>query len=185
MIIFTFGLVRSTHRKEKFIMGIKFFDYDDVSDSDVIIKGKSFQILLDICFEYSKEFSFSFDETNHKQFPTLDAYMIRKELETPYHYESYPTTRKWIKFYRCCEKAKQAILNITDDFWKLCGAPDLLNPEDLTFYRQDKSVFFCSRWHEGYGTFYPRRDEDVSAFFKAVDFHTEINTIQIVEDRYQ
>lgn len=165
-------------------MGIRFFDYDDVTDHDIIIRGKSFRVLLDICFQYSNEFSFLFYETNNREFAELDAHLTRKVIKPPYLQDLYPTVQQWIKFYKCCEESKRAILNLTDDFWALSGALDLQNPEDLTFYRKDRSVFFSSSSHQGYGTFYPRKDEDISAFFEAVDFHTKINTIQIVEDRY-
>lgn len=164
-------------------MEIRFFDYDEITDKDIVIKGKSFRILLDICFKYSNEFSFLFDETNNKKFVELDAHLTHKVKKASCHEDLYPTVRQWIKFYKCCEESKRAILSITDDFWKLNGASDLQNPEDLTFYRKDRSVFFCSSRHQGYGTFYPRKGEDISAFFEAVDFHTKTNTIQIVEDR--
>ena len=165
-------------------MAIRFFDYDDVTDSDVIIKGESFRILLDICFTYSNEFSLVFDETNNRKFVELDAHLTYKVIKTPYDEDLYPVVRQWIKFYKCCAESKQAILSITDDFWALNGALDLQNPEDLTFYRKDRSVFFCSSRHQGHGTFYPRQDEDISRFFETVDFHTKSNTIQILEGQY-
>lgn len=181
IVTFISGMEHYNRREEARNLGIRFFDYDDILDKDVEIKGKSFELMLDICFRYSERFSFYFDDCNPRVFPGLDTYMVSKRRTLPIG----RPCGGWIKIYSCCEESKKEILNVSDNFWDLWGAWTVHNPEDLTFYRSDHTVFFISDMSEGYGTFYPRRDEDVSAFFKAVDFHTEINTIQIVEDRYQ
>lgn len=155
---------------------------------DVEIKGKNFELMLNVCFEYSKYVSFLVTETDFQKYSGLESFLVQEEkhmLSEMYDkYLRYSRTGI-VKFFYCSNEFKSFILSITKDLWSLIHGWGFENPEDPVFYRNDGSVFFSAVIHEGYGTFYPQRDEDVSAFFKAVDFHTEINTIQIVEDRYQ
>lgn len=57
-------------------MGIRFFDYDDATGSDIIIEGKAFQVLLDLCFRYSKYVSFLTTEADFKKYPNLNSFLV-------------------------------------------------------------------------------------------------------------
>lgn len=177
-----------SHREGARNLGIRFFDYDDVLDKDVEIKGKNFELMLDICFRYSKYVSFLVTETDFRKYSGLESFLVQEEkrmLSEMYDKNLRYSRIGIVEFFYCSKEFKSFILSITKDLWSLIHGWGFENPEDPVFYRNDGSVFFSAVIHEGYGTFYPRSDEDVSAFFEAVDFHTAINTIQIVEDRYQ
>ena len=166
-------------------MGIRFFDYDDATGSDIIIEGKAFQVLLDLCFRYSKYVSFLTTEADFKKYPNLNSFLVdgKNMLFEVYNKHLRYSENASVSFFYCTEECQNVILGVSKDLWAFIHGWGFSNPEDPTFYRSDGSVFFSSQIHEGYAVFYPREGEDISAFFEAVDFHTKTNTIQIVEDR--
>ena len=168
-------------------MSIRFFDYDDVTNSDIIIEGKAFEVLLDLCFRYSKYVSFLTTETDFKKYPNLNSFLVDEKnmLFEVYNKHLCYSDNASVSFFYCTKECQNVILRISKNLWAFIHGWGFSNPEDPTFYRYDGSVFFSSQIHEGYGTFYPRKGEDISAFFEAVDFHTKINTIQIVEDQHR
>lgn len=168
-------------------MGIRFFDYDDATGSDIIIEGKAFQVLLDLCFRYSKYVSFLTTEADFKKYPNLKSFLVDEKnmLFEVYNKHLRYSENASVSFFYCTEECQNVIFGISKDLWAFIHGWGFSNPEDPTFYRSDGSVFFSSQIHEGHAAFYPREDEDISAFFEAVDFHTKINTIQIVEDQHR
>ena len=168
-------------------MGIRFFDYDDATGSDIIIEGKAFQVLLDLCFRYSKYVSFLTTEADFKKYPNLKSFLVDEKnmLFEVYNKHLRYSENASVSFFYCTKECQNVIFGISKDLWAFIHGWGFSNPEDPTFYRSDGSVFFSSQIHEGHAAFYPREDEDISAFFKAVDFHTKINTIQIVEDQHR
>ena len=168
-------------------MGIRFFDYDDATGSDIIIEGKAFQVLLDLCFRYSKYVSFLTTEADFKKYPNLKSFLVDEKnmLFEVYNKHLRYSENASVSFFYCTKECQNVIFGISKDLWAFIYGWGFSNPEDPTFYRSDGSVFFSSQIHEGHAAFYPREDEDISAFFEAVDFHTKINTIRIVEDQHR
>ena len=185
-------------KKGVMTMGIRFYDYDDATDRDVEIKGKDFERLLDLCFCHSEYVSLIFKEEQLKnyeqleQFEVLDPSIVKKmKYRQDGDFCYYPQkdtvvhVHIFVRYFNCCEELKKLFLEISDDLWSWIPAWGFDNPEDPVFYREDGSVFFFPVVHEGWATLYPRENEDVSEFFRTVDFGTRICTIEEVKDEYQ
>ena len=74
----------------------------------------------------------------------------------------------FIRFYRANPKTMGLLLGVSDNFWKLVWYWGNRNPEDLTFYREDSSVFMRSIAHEGEAIFTSLPNEDVSRIFAII-----------------
>ena len=133
-----------------------FLDWDERTHQELNICGEEYDLLIDICFKYSKYFSFIFpyNEDLLKSFPF-----------------------NWVRLRSCPTLGPNADLlisgtsTINKNFFKSIGAlfDDSLFinskwlPEDLCFYREDRTLFFWSVTHEGICIINERQDEEISS----------------------
>lgn len=152
-------------RKEQIIM-IVILDAD-INGNEVPLAGDNFLSLLDICFAYSEYFSLIINRDNKYKIMDLSDILVEERLFLPskVEKEKVDTQITYIQFYRIDAKAKSLILKISDDFWKFVWWWGNRNPEDLTFYRKDSSVFMRSIAHEGKAIINPLPSEDLSPIF--------------------
>ena len=95
-------------------MGIRFFDYDDATGSDIIIEGKAFQVLLDLCFRYSKYVSFLTTEADFKKYPNLKSFLVDGKIML---FEVYNKHLRYsenasVSFFYCTEEGVCVILHL-------------------------------------------------------------------------
>lgn len=136
-----------------------FWDYDDETDKDLDIDGEAYAELIDVCFRYAEVFAVTyslkgFHEVQHMG-GSVFQYCVAKKAILNGQIRCY---------FKCCQATKQYLLE-TDPClfsWYWNEKQHGYLPENLTFYRNDGSVFFASETHEGQCYLYPR-EEDFSS----------------------
>ena len=146
----------------------EFHDSDDIGKEEYDIQGENYKILIDLCCKYSSIVSFLiFDEKTDlvKQF---DKYRI-SECEIPQCvHRSYRADvcdenlshEVPVYYYRLCPELCELLANAVNGVFEWIYAWGFDNPEDITFYREDGSVFFISVVHDGYCALLPNENED-------------------------
>lgn len=137
----------------------RFLDHDDDNCLELSIEGKDYAKLIETCFEYSAYFSFNIGFLRRNG--------IESNIPKPYKvYEQYRHLAICddIAVIECSEAAKQYLLHNVNELFEWIDWHK--NPEDLTFYRHDGSIFFWSLIHEGVCCIVERDDEDVSGVVK-------------------
>lgn len=141
--------------------------FEDCSEEYDIV-SEDYKELLTLCFRYSTSFSFmiagegirSIVESLPKE---LDKYRIDEDNNVLDVYIRYMNRYKDIRCYTACPETYDLILEINDSIFKWINGRGNKKPEDLTFYREDGSVFFTSIIHEGECYLYPRYNENINS----------------------
>ena len=141
------------------------YDCDEVYD----ICKDEYRELLKTCFKYSSYFSFMIAGEGYKNIlknlpAELDKYSIEFDENFDNVYRRYSLWTKEICCYIACPETYNLLLSISDSIfkWKTDRMYDR-NPEDLTFFRKDGSVFMNSVAHEGECSIYPRPEENITS----------------------
>lgn len=115
------------------------------------IRASAFLELLRVCCKNSAYFS-------------LLHYVQQSEekLPLPIYRKAFLPHTLCKCFYSCNEKTVSLLHSIEDDLFEWVRFDEPVKPENLTFYRQDGTVFFWSETHEGVCAMFPRGREDVS-----------------------
>ena len=154
-------------------MSYLFFDHDGRGD-EIPCADYDFELLLNICFQYSEYVSFIVEESDFARYPELISYTVNEErdqLLEAYNMHVRYSRESAVSFFYCSEEFKKLILSISKDLWSFIHAWGFANPEDPTFYRRDGSVFFSAIVHEGEAVLYPRKSEDISAFLDRIQWY--------------
>ena len=69
---------------------------------------------------------------------------------------------KYVTHYKITEESIKLIFKISKSLFTMGCTPEHNRPEDITFFRRDKSVFLKSITHDGICELTPRSNEDVS-----------------------
>lgn len=134
-----------------------FEDYDDETKMDLTISGDDYIRLVDVCFQYSTSFSLCFPSSE-------SAYEFAPKTEMlnymPSEYSD--PNRKYKCYFPCSNQMKEILLSHVNGLFDWIRQDGRDNPEDLTFYREDGSVFFWSETHEGICVLCDHEPENVS-----------------------
>lgn len=115
-----------------------------------------YEALLQTCFTYSSHFSFCISNFDHILTTALEKWKLDvKTLGVD--------TRL---VYKACEDTKEILQSYARSVFEFSRYSDQGGPEDLTFYREDDSVFMESVGHEGECSIYPQENEDVSSLLR-------------------
>lgn len=144
-----------------------FFD-SDITDmnpfAEYDIVGEQYKQLIKICCVYSDYLSFTFMNDNVKLIDELEPYIISdNSLEFDYsvNYSIELELKPYKQYYRVCKEVCDILLKHTDRIFSwICGG-GYNNPEDIAFYRTDKTPFFYSIIHEGVCVILPNDNENV------------------------
>lgn len=134
-----------------------FEDYDDNSGTDLTICGDDYRQLIHTCFSYSASFSLCFPSLE-----SADEFAPRAEMLRYAISEHSDPCRRYKCYFPCSDQMKEILLSRANDLFDWIRRDGRENPEDLTFYRDDGSVFFWSETHEGICVLCDRAQEDVS-----------------------
>lgn len=141
-----------------------FLDYNDDECRDLYIRGQDYALLLDTCFKYSAYLSLNI------------GFLRRKSIEVniPKPYKTVdkcmmPASCDDIVILPCTEQTKEYLMHTVNDLFEWIDKYE--NPEDLTFYRADGSIFFWSLIHEGVCCLVDRPNEDVTGVVDKPDWH--------------
>ncbi len=125
-------------------MALCFLDYVDNRNDD--ISNDHYRTLIDTCCQFSAYFSVVYQA----DVPNIDA--LNDYLYQSFYTDSWPGTPATsqggiMKIYHCNQATNTILKDITSSLFSWCAANRM--PEDLAFYRTDKTVFFYSTIHEG------------------------------------
>ena len=137
------------------------------SNEDYEVAGLDYINLIRCCAQYCTHFSLVFWRSQlfeHYQLPIVP-YLCKatqwKQTRMPGYYEEH-----FKCYYQCTEDAVAYLYRRVNNLfdwvrdWKEKDS-ETDNPEDITFYREDGSVFFQSITHEGECWIFPREGEYV------------------------
>lgn len=136
---------------------------NDIYD-DII--GQEYKEFITLCFNYSKYFSLSYQlmqKENNKPnlFGVNEIEKLQKFVVNGF-IDNELGTHTIVRMYKCTEESQFIIQNYVNSlfawqpYWEDCH-----NPEDLTFFREDASVFSYTSSHNENCEVYNRKGEDV------------------------
>ena len=137
-----------------------YYDYDDYNNEDISIEGNDYIDLIETCFRFSSYFSFSFSSKIIEKGVVAQLVPFKQENVT------HSSALEFRCYYECTDESKRLLLTHVNSLFDWIQHDGHDNPEDLTFYREDGSVFFWSETHEGCCAIYNDTDEDVSSVVK-------------------
>lgn len=146
-------------------MNYSFSHYYEDTPADLY--DENYYRLLKCCFDYSNFFLLRFKKDFYlypneicDSMEQLNPYLFCSfsEMQEPWCGAGYDR----ISIYHCNVDSFQIMREKTNRLfgWTSYGRTKL--PEDLTFFREDGSVFFSQITHEGIATLYPRKNENVT-----------------------
>ncbi|MBQ6825743.1 MAG: hypothetical protein IJP34_03675 [Clostridia bacterium] len=142
-----------------------FYDTDSSGMAEYNICNEDYKVLLEICFKYCKTMSLIITNNNSKLLKKIEKFQIEKSENIIYKFNHYDNN-VLIKYYQTCSELLEVLLNTTDNIFSWINGWGYDNPEDITFYRDDGSVFFTSIIHNGKCSLFVRKNEDVSLIIK-------------------
>ena len=155
----------------EFMKKYRFFDTDISGREEFDITGIQYINLLETCFLYCDTVAMCLSPQFEKDLSFLQKYRvaITPTIKQQFcHYGKFlsgdtdPCTNYTIVQYSLTAKVKEYILECTNAMFKWTYAWGYKNPDDVTFFRSDGTVFFSSIIHEGECTLYVKEYEDVS-----------------------
>lgn len=148
----------------------KFYDSDITGQAEYDISGEQYHRLLQSCFQYCATVSVIVSLNCLERIRTWEAYRIpvTPEVEKVYSHYGLPTdgsTSKTdfyeIRHYILTPQMKRMLQDYTTSLFQWTYAWGYNNPDDISFYRSDGSVFFSSLIHEGECTLFLNEKEDL------------------------
>lgn len=139
------------------------------------VRGRAYIDLLNTCFQYGRYFSLSapaiFEKTLYPTYADVPAlkpflhfeYSTLRDVYYGTLYTPWPTL---IRVYHCCEETKKILLSTCKTLFSwLAHGPNHM-PEDLTFFREDGSVFMEQMSHERECALFPHENENIDAVLR-------------------
>jgi len=147
------------------------------------LKGKNYSDLLSVCFRNCDSFTvFIWYKKNApawahgiERIPKIPEELERFRLplgktienidkQFGYHGVDPDDPRYHVEFrrYKICDVTKTYLLEAADDLFSWVVHNDPSKPENISFFREDESLFMYSCTHEGYCVLTPREDEDIA-----------------------
>ena len=139
-------------------MAYIFRDYADEEVED--ISGSNYQKLLFTCGQYSVYFSLIYKKLS-KDIPALEKNLIRSSYEDTWPGTFGTSEGGIMKVYSLNDESFQVLAQHVNSLFSWNAYFGDNNPEDLAFYRADKTVFMESIIHEGECYIFDRDNEDV------------------------
>lgn len=154
----------------------RFYDSDITGHEEYDISGEQYQRFLQACFRYCTTVSVLIVPGYDGIIDSWDAYRIPvpSEVQNAYCHYGVPSSEKpdWIngfeiRHYRLTAQMQRLIQAQANSLFSWTFYYGYHNPDDLTFYRSDGSVFFSSIVHEGESTLFLRENEDLTEILSA------------------
>lgn len=139
-------------------------DNDIQAEYDIV--GKDYQDLIRVCCKYSQVLSFVIMQNNVSLMNEIKTFEVTPDpliFDHSVFYDTGHHQKPYKKFYKVCPEMCDALLNHTDSIFSWICNSKYNNPEDITFYRNDGSVFFGSIIHDGICMISNREDEDINS----------------------
>lgn len=145
------------------------FQFEDASidgNEEYDISGKEYITLISTCLQYSRYMSFRISSVD----TNIPVRMLQHKVETSQEimkvYSHYGNNVGKILTLIVYNELIEDMLQVSTSVFGWINGWNLVRPEDFAFYREDYSVFFYSRIHEGYCYLFAREDENVDNVIK-------------------
>ena len=142
-------------------MYYQFFTDKDIPD----ISGEDYKELIHWCFNNSTYFSLIYKE-KAKEIKTLEKYKVSSFYTHSWPESPYCSDGGIMCIYFTDMGAEKVLSNYVSGLFEWESVFGGENPEDLAFYRKDKSLLFSSIIHEGECYLYTRPPECVNQIIK-------------------
>lgn len=144
----------------------RFRDTDETGWDKYDIEGEGYRALIDACCQYCSVVSFDISPQykDAEYLVPIQKYLIKRDNAYGVFNEIFKsyTAEPDKRYYIVCTEMSNLLKkekNIFSWFWK---EKNPFHFENLTFYRNDGTVFFESITHEGECYFYAKETEDIS-----------------------
>lgn len=148
-----------------------FFDiniYNEREDCEFDLIGEDYRELIETCCKHCEYFSLIYEYSVYMK-QTDPIWSLLKPFSVkvdPAEFELYCKYRSPLQakkvFYRICPETIEILCTHVNSLWSWIYNSEFRNPEDLTFYRDDASIFFESVTHDGLCAFHTDENEDIS-----------------------
>ena len=144
----------------------RFCDTDDTGWEEYDIEGYDYRALIDACCQYCSIVSFDiYPEYADAEYLTqIQKYLVKRDdtyRVVTEEFGSYVTGSDK-RYYTVCPEMCDLLKKETSIFSWLWKENNPFHFENLTFYRNDETVFFESITHEGECYLYAKETEDIS-----------------------
>jgi hypothetical protein len=141
---------------EDCVVKYRFRDTDITGWEEYDIEGDEYSALIDVCIEYSDAVSFELNYSliDSQFLSKIEKFLIRK-IERSHNGA--------IHFYATSPEVASSLKKVCNSIFSWVYT--VVGAEDLTFYRNDGSVFFESVTHDGICDLLPRKNENISHIF--------------------
>lgn len=170
-----------------------FSDYNDIKQQEQDLQGEDFDTLLETCLQFCSFFSFDMVSVNgyanHTSLSAFDRYEITDIAWEQYrnvwkYFEFHESDAYSVRHYYQLNKTTKNILKST--FNSLFSTPyidEYIFLANLTFFRSDKTIFFCSETHEGDAFLFVKNTESVRNLLSLGKWEeTPLSTIGYLSD---
>lgn len=150
----------------------KFFDSDIAGQAEYDISGERYQQLLQSCFKYCATVSVIVSLNCLERIQPWEPYRIPVTMDVQKVYSHYglpedgstsKTDSYEVRHYMLTSQMKRMLQDYTTSLFRWTCAWGHNNPDDISFYRLDGSVFFSSLIHEGECTLFLKQNENLHA----------------------
>ena len=160
----------------------RFCDTDGIGEADYDIEGKDYRELIDVCCHYCSVVSFDLypQYADAEYLMQIQQHLIKRN--NTYRLLDRAQTGSDKRYYTVCAEMCELLKkenNIFSWFWE---EKNPFHFENLTFYRNDGTIFFESITHEGECYLYAKDTEDVSRIVS--NEHWEKNPKPLQGDLY-
>ena len=133
----------------------RFRDTDDTGWEEYDISGEDYSKLIDICLRYCC--TFSFEVTRY-----LGAYNdLLEKFDGAFIRTRFVDVDTEERFYELTQEVAEELKKVSDSIFS--WSYPQIGAENLTFYREDGSVFLKSVTHDGICDIFPESGEDISS----------------------
>lgn len=143
----------------------KFYDTDSIGIAEYNICNEEYKLLLEICFKYCKTMSIIVTNPDSKLLEKIEKFRITKKDNITFEFNHYDKNIL-IQYYQINSELLEILLDTTNSIFSWINGWGYNNPEDITFYREDGTVFFTSIIHNGECSLFVEKDEDISQIVK-------------------
>ena len=143
----------------------RFYDTDSTGNAEYDISGNDYFKLIDVCCKYCSVVSFKIGNKSSECLEYLNPFLVKKDIKVN---TGNKNQRDEIRFYSVCDEMCKFLKEVSSSIFSWLYY--IINLEDLTFYREDGSVFFESSTHDGICDLIPKEDEDISEIISKGDW---------------
>ena len=145
----------------------RFCDTDETGWNEYDIDGEDYRLLIDVCCQYCTSVSFDIypQYEDAEYLMQIQKYLIKREDTYRVVIKEFASCETGAdkRYYTVCTEMCDLLKKEKSIFSWYWEEKSLFHFENLTFYRNDGTIFFESITHEGKCYLYAKEAEDISS----------------------